>query len=205
MVVAYGFASKTPIGLEVDEWQSLERGVEVEWDANSPPRVTLERIFSGTPDVTVDTSDDLIWVRIGASDGGILNTVVPEFSTPRGNLRVFDQVLHTWLEGPLDKGQGPISSTPKGVVGHIYIPPGSPSIGPFEIGDASIRTILSKIVTAAPDAGLWLADGGVQRGDPLDPPLWRIVSYRQEVEYALQELEAFVEERMRIAGQKRTP
>ncbi|MBI1353082.1 MAG: hypothetical protein GC160_01965 [Acidobacteria bacterium] len=65
----------------------------------------------------------------------------------------------------------------------------------MNLHDGSVRTILSKIITAAPNGGLWLADGGVQADDSLDAPLWAIVSYNQDSVQALEALDRFRRQR----------
>ena len=104
---------------------------------------------------------------------------------------MLDLALYRFLDCALDPWPRP------GIVGSIPIPAGTPSLGPLDLGEASVRKHLMALVAAAPGGGLWLADGRVHAKGSVVPPLWRIVSYSQERDYALRELWQLAQDRAR--------
>lgn len=188
-IYAYGAAAHTPIGLEIVDWTVLERESSTRWDGREPALAVVRRIVGGGSQLVVAEEDGVILVRSSTRSRNALDTVISDFGSHRANLPMLSWALHESLRQTLDPTPRP------GVAGSMGIPPGTPSIGPLNLHDGSVRTILSKIITAAPNGGLWLADGGVQADDSLDAPLWAIVSYNQDSVQALEALDRFRRQR----------
>lgn len=194
-IVSLGIAAKAPIGLEVDHWEAFGSRISMTWDEDKPARDFLQAIVNVDSPLSVSNENGVLLVRRSQVES-VLDTVIPEFGRHPGNLSTLDWVLQRSLEHVMDPTPQP------GVVGSLSVPPGTPSIGPLNLRDQSVREVLSAIVRALPEGGMWVADGGVQKGDPLNPPIWRIVSYGQGSDFARAQMEEFRQERTRIAAER---
>jgi len=180
-IVQFGFARGAPIGLEVVDWAALRREVDVRWSEDESACAVLSGIV-GETGLAVEAEGQGCLIRPSSPRESVLDTLIRDFAVHRQNLRMLDLALYRFLDYALDP------SPRTGFVGSIPIPAGTPSLGPLDLGQASVRRHLMALVVVAPGGGLWLADGRVRATGSVVPPLWRIVSYRQERDHALREL-----------------
>lgn len=190
-VVRFGFSTLTPIGLEITNWTELGREVDVAWRLDAPACSELERILAASSTLRVEETGGhcLVWPSAGRPN--VLDTVIDDFRFNRANLVLFDSLLHLWLESALDPEPA------EGVVGSLYVPEGTPSVGPFALEPMRAREILSTVAAATPGGALWLADGSLATEARLPSRIWRIVSYRQDRGLAVRSLKEFVQARRR--------
>lgn len=188
-----GFASGEPIGLEIIDWPTLlDRDVAVDWSRDEPVADALRRGLKPDGVLQVERLKGVTLIRSSNSRDNALDAVIPEFKVRRASILSLGSALQMWLEAALNP------DPTRGYAGRTRASDVAGMVGPLEIWGATVRTILSILVAATPEHGLWLADGSVLQTYERAYPLWIVVSYNEGDGVATSALQAFTQRRAEL-------